>query len=369
MIIGLFPKLSGAGGIQLAGRLTAAALSEFAAQQRTPCQFLSLNDPPGASVLEVGEHQVDYVGFLRSKSRFFQSAWNAARPQPSLLVAFHPNLAPVAAAIKFAAPKTRTAVFSHGIEVWAPLPFIRRRSLHSADVVFAPSQDTADKLAVHQGLPNAKVRKLPWSLGPEFDPSRRNGTKIPAPQGFPKGKIILTVGRWDASEAYKGVDHLIRALPELIKIFPDLYLVAIGSGTDLPRLKQLAQEACLAERVRFLDSLSHRALASAYDACDVFALPSRGEGFGLVFIEAMSHGKPVIGGAHGGTPDIVEDGSTGYLVRYGDIDQLTDRLGNLLADASARTTMGARARERVCREYTFERFSGNLAVAIQDILP
>ena len=77
------------------------------------------------------------------------------------------------------------------------------------------------------------------------------------PEGFPAGRVsILTVGRWDAREAYKGVDHLILALPHLLKVAPDVHLVAVGSGTDLPRLECLAQESGVAARVRFLSALS-----------------------------------------------------------------------------------------------------------------
>jgi glycosyltransferase involved in cell wall biosynthesis len=148
---------------------------------------------------------------------------------------------------------------------------------------------------------------------------------------------------------------------------PELHLVAIGSGTDVPRLKHLAQKSGVAARVHFLSALPQEQLGPAYDSCEVFALPSRGEGFGLVFLEAMSHGKPVIGGAHGGTPDVIEDGVTGYLVRHGDVAELTDRLERLLADDTIRCSMGARALERVRRDFTFDRFARDLAEALETI--
>jgi glycosyltransferase involved in cell wall biosynthesis len=109
-------------------------------------------------------------------------------------------------------------------------------------------------------------------------------------------------------------------------------------------------------------------LVSAYDACDVFALPSRGEGFGLVFLEAMSRAKPVIGGAHGGIPDVIDDGVTGYLVQHGDLTQLADRLKTLLTDEPLRRSMGQRALERVRQDFTFECFSRNLERAIGPML-
>jgi glycosyltransferase involved in cell wall biosynthesis len=369
VIVGLFPELTSAGGVQRAGRLTAAALASLADRRGEPWHFLSLNDPPDASPFRVGSQEITFSGFDRSKPRFLQAAWNAARGQPTLIFALHPHLAPVVAAMKLAAPAAHTAIFAHGLEVWTPLPFIRRSSLQRADLVFAPSADTARQLATQQGLPHSKIRRLPWSLGPEFNGSSPSVcAQGSLPLGFPRGRVILTVGRWDAREAYKGVDHLILALPRLLEIVPDLHLVAIGSGTDMPRLQCLTHESQVTGNVHFLSALPQEQLAPCYEACDVFALPSRGEGFGLVFLEAMSHGKPVIGGAHGGTPDLIDDGVNGYLVQYGDLAQLADRLKLLLTDEVARRSMGTRALERVRRDFTFDCFSHNLEEAIEALL-
>ena len=367
MIVGLFPELASAGGVQRAGRLTAAVLASFAARRGLAWRFLSLNDPPESPPLRVGSQEIAFAGFHRSKLRFFRAAWNAARSRPSLIVALHPHLAPVAAAMKLRAASGRTVVFAHGLEVWTPLPVLRRRSLQLADLVFAPSMDTARQLAEQQGLQSEKVRKLHWSLGPEFDSGAPAAAGSLLPSGFPRGRVILTVGRWDAREAYKGVDHLILVLPGLLQTLPELHLVAIGSGTDVPRLKRLAQQSGVAARVHFLSSLPQEQLGPAYDACEVFALPSRGEGFGLVFLEAMSHAKPVIGGAHGGTPDVIDDGVTGYLVHYGNLDQLTDRLQRLLTEDTVRRDMGARALESVRRDFTFDRFSRDLAATLETL--
>lgn len=367
MIVGLFPELASTGGVQRAGRLTAAALSSFASRRGEALRLISLNDSPDASPVRVGSQEISFAGLGRSKFGFLRAAWKAARQRPSLVVALHPNLAPVVAGMKLLAPAAGTAVFAHGIEVWTPLPLIRRLALRSADLVFAPSTDTARQLTQRQSLPREKVVRLPWSLGPEFDPMALPGAAGALPEGFPAGRIILAVGRWDAREAYKGVDHLILALPRLLKIASDVHLVAVGGGTDLPRLERLAQASGVAAHVHFLRSLPQEQLAAAYDACDVFALPSRGEGFGLVFLEAMSHGKPVIGGAHGGTPDIIEDGATGYLVRYGDSSQLAERIEHLLMDEVSRRNMGARAMERVRHDFTFGSFCRNLEDALETL--
>jgi hypothetical protein len=114
--------------------------------------------------------------------------------------------------------------------------------------------------------------------------------------------------------------------------------------------------------------MSPDGLPSAYDHCEVFAMPSRGEGFGLVFIEAMFRGRPVIGGAHGGTPEIIDDGINGFLVPHGDAAQLVDRLKRLLASDSVRREMGAQALAKVRRDFTFARFSSELAEILNELL-
>src|SRR6185295_7303738 len=114
-------------------------------------------DPQQKSPFCIGSQEIEFQGFNRSKALFLKSAWLASRRAPSLVIALHPNLAPIAAAMKIRNPATRTVVFTHGIEVWNPLPLIRRRSLLHADLVFAPSTDTAKQLAEQQGLPREKI--------------------------------------------------------------------------------------------------------------------------------------------------------------------------------------------------------------------
>jgi len=109
--------------------------------------------------------------------------------------------------------------------------------------------------------------------------------------------------------------------------------------------------------VHFLSGLSYPEIAACYQACEIFALPSRGEGFGLVYLEAMACGKPVIGGAHGGAPEVIEDGVTGYLVQHGDAVQLAICIETLLTDPGHAREMGTRGRQRVERDFRFNAFA------------
>jgi phosphatidyl-myo-inositol dimannoside synthase len=263
------------------------------------------------------------------------------------------------------APRLRTIVCTHGVEVWEPLPAVRRLALRRANVVLAPSTDTANHVA-EQHVRRERIRVLPWALDPEFETIPANAPQGKLPHGYPEGRVILSVGRWLANERYKGMDTLITALPRLLTRWPELQLVAVGEGNDRVWLEELAEKNGVNRHVHFLSGLSFEELAACYEACEMFALPSRGEGFGLVYLEAMAHGKPVIGGAHGGAPEVIEDGVTGYLVPHGDPAQLATSIETLLSDPALAQKMGGRGRQRVEREFRFSVFAKSLKKILRE---
>lgn len=369
-ILGLFPELLGVGGVQEAGRLTAAALDEIARFRAWATDFLSLNDPPGSHSLGMDGRSISFQGFGRAKVQFVLAGIRRARSQPrgtnGIVLAAHPNLALPALWIRRSRPHLKVVVMSHGIEVWKPLPGFRRRALARADLVLAPSSDTAKKLVDVQGVAPDKVRKLAWPMNPAFLRMADAPASLPLPAAFPQGRVILTVGRWAASERYKGADELIRAVAQLRSEIQGLHLVAVGGGNDLPRLRQLAAELRLTDCVHFLEDLSREEIAACYSHADVFALPSTGEGFGLVFLEAMAFSKPVVGASCGGTTDVVEDEVNGLLVPPRDTQRLVLALKRLLCDESLRDRLGRRGAEIVRERYSFDSFHGELARIIED---
>lgn len=366
-ILGLFPELLGVGGIQEAGRLTAVALLEISLRHNNwSTYFQGLNDPAGRQEFVAVENKVCLQGFGRSKVPFVLSAVRQARQDARVVLAAHPHLALVAAGAKCFSPKLKTIVMSHGVEVWKPLAFLQRQALLLADIVLAPSSDTAQKLAEIQGVPASKIRKLAWPLNPDFLRITDARTNLPLPKEFPTGRVILTVGRWAASERYKGTDDLIRSLVQLRTKFPGLYLVAVGEGDDLSRLKEIASNLGISESVRFMSGLSRQEIAACYARCEIFALPSTGEGFGLVFLEAMAFGKPLVGAACGGTTDVVEDNVNGLLIPPGDSRQLTESLARLLQDEMLRAKLGQRGAEIVRRNYSFEVFRSKLELILEE---
>lgn len=369
-IIGLFPALLGVGGIQEAGRLTAAALDGIVLKHDWRMDFLSLNDSPGKHSLIVDQRDIEFRGFGRAKIGFGLAGMAAAHAgkgaAAGVVLALHPNLAQPARWIQRTGPSLKTIVICHGVEVWKQLPSMRRRALVAANLVLAPSSDTISKLISVQGVAEEKIRKLPWPLTPSFLALAEKVGGLPAPNGFPAARVVLTVGRWAASERYKGVDLLIGAIAQLRANHPDLHLAAVGSGDDLPRLRALAARLGVSEAIHFFENLSREEIAACYARADLFALPSTAEGFGLVFLEAMAFSKPVIGSAAGGTIDVVEQGVNGLLVPPNDSGRLAEAIDRLLRDDNLCAELGRGGAEIVRQKFQFSIFQAELERILMD---
>ncbi len=160
---------------------------------------------------------------------------------------------------------------------------------------------------------------------------------------------ILFVG---GLEARKGLEFLVLAMASVARTHPDALLVAVAKtgfrGVDEPGWFQvLAQRAGVAGNLRLLESVSDDELLQLYADCDLLALPSRNEGWGLSLMEAMACSKPVVATRVGGIPELVTDGLEGLLVEPGDLRGLSDAICGLLSDPGARERMGRAGRERV----------------------
>lgn len=364
MIIGLFTGLGSIGGVQIAGRQTAAVLANAGRERGWPCVFFSLNDDPGEQQASAAGTQFVFRGFGRNKVQFTLQVISLARRRPQLIFAAHPNLAPVALLLRTVAGGVPLIVCAHGIEVWRPLPAMRRHALSRADLVIVPSSYTMRRTAEVQGVSASKIAKVPWAL--DTDLLRLSELPEPLPRDFPGGQVVLSVGRWTVEERYKGADLLIRAVSQLSHHFPTLQLVMVGSGDDVPRLKQEARNYGVSGRIHFFTAVSRSELAGFYLNADIFALPSTGEGFGLVFLEAMAFGKPVIAANAGGVPDVVEHGRDGLLIEP-TAEAVSAALGRLLSNPALRKEFGAHGQKRVQSEFSFSSFEKRLSDTIDHL--
>lgn len=166
---------------------------------------------------------------------------------------------------------------------------------------------------------------------------------------------------------WKGMGVALKALAEPALRDTNVKLLVVGDGPQKPELKQLAQTLGLAERVRFHDPVPHDALPALYGAVDTGVFPSIGdEAFGITIAEAMSCGKPVIASHIGGIPEVVgNEGSCGVLVPPGDAAALAQAMRRLAGDAALRAQLGAAARARIERLYTWDMSAQRLLAALE----
>ncbi|MBE9569441.1 MAG: glycosyltransferase, partial [Proteobacteria bacterium] len=166
----------------------------------------------------------------------------------------------------------------------------------------------------------------------------------------------------------KGIDLNLYALQKIHKNYPALRYVVIGSGPEEAGLRKLAKELGLERQVEFLGRQPHHRVMAYMAACDVFTLPSWNEGFGIVYLEAMANGKPVVGCRGEGIEDFVEHGKTGLLVKPRDVDSLIEALNFLLRNPEEARAMGERARKLVLENYTWEKNAEKTIKVYQEVL-
>jgi len=274
--------------------------------------------------------------------------------QPDVLYAHSVTAAIVARA---AAPRLPMLVTIHGIPSESEARAARILRLLRA-TVSAVSAQTAAGLRRH-GLPDVEVlppgvdlealrtataRPARGRSAAEVDREHRIGPPDAPVEGRPR---FVCVAR---QEPEKGVDVLIAAFPQVVAAYPEAVLALVGAGTQMPANKAAAAAAGVRERVEFMGVLSNPAPAIA--AGDAVVLPSRREGLPVVVLEAFALARPVIATRVGGTPDVVRDGDTGWLVPPEDPPALADALLAAAGDATAREERGAAGAALVAQRYS-----------------
>jgi phosphatidylinositol alpha-1,6-mannosyltransferase len=192
---------------------------------------------------------------------------------------------------------------------------------------------------------------------------------------------ILTVGRHDADSEHKGYDVLINAMSLLRNRRPDLpiSLTITGTGELIERHKATIASLGLQNTVFLAGKVTRETLVRLYQTTDVFAFPSRitvaggtiyGEGFGVVNIEAAACGRPVITSTHGGCPETIVDGLTGFLVDPTSVSAVTGAIETMFAMSHEdRDQMGLRGRALAVQRFSSQQFQRNIAKIISPALP
>jgi len=178
-------------------------------------------------------------------------------------------------------------------------------------------------------------------------------------------KVILSVSHLIKT---KGIDLNLKAIAKLKQKYPDIIYLIIGKGKEKKNLKKLVNELNLQNMVIFIGEVSHYEVMEYMTSCDIFSLPSWKEGFGVVYIEAMAHGKPVIGCKGEGIEDFVENGKTGLLVKPKDVDSLTRAMDYLFSNSDEARAIGKRACKLVLENYTWNKSAEKIIEIYKEIL-
>ena len=226
----------------------------------------------------------------------------AIQLQPSIIYCNHLYMAPLAAILSKIF-RARLIIHLHGIEIWEQPTRARRKALEAADLLLCVSRDTRAKALNLADVHPERAVVLNNTVGREFTPGNRAAAREKF--ALTDELVLVTVGRLASSERYKGHERVIMALPKVIQGHRKLIYVIAGEGDDRSRLEGLATNAGVQEHVRFIGHLNPKDLPDFYRAADIFVMPSSGEGFGIVFLEAMASGTQVVGLAYGGAADLI----------------------------------------------------------------
>ncbi len=290
---------------------------------------------------------------LHYLATFWRPAFAVARETlPDVIQCGHVSLAPLAwlLASRLGRP---FVVYAYGQEVLrearsagvrAVDDLLRGRALRHAAAGLAASRFTAGLLETWGVLPE-RIHLVPFGAEPRTW------------AGPPRGSTLLSVCRLVPR---KGVDTVLRALPLVQRLVPDVQYRVVGAGPDEARLHALAARLGLAGRVAFLGRLDDAALAQELQRCALFVLPARREGgelegLGLVYLEAAAWGRPAVAGRSGGEVDAVVDGLTGRVVDGTSVEAVADAIVGLLSRPPVLERLGEAARARVERTHNWDR--------------
>jgi phosphatidylinositol alpha-1,6-mannosyltransferase len=331
---------AGSGGIARCARLTLQALagearlSALAVEDREPTQIGKVRTRPfsgNRAAFVAG----NLAGGLKSDWVIYDFA-GTARAHAPLALAGKPY-----------------AVWAHGVEVWpGQLRPDYERAIRGAKAVFVNSRHTLARL--NESIPGLASTEL-CLLGTEAD---AGACDTPPPSG-PREPMVLFVGRNDDDFA-KGQDVLIDVWPDVVARAPDAVLCFVGGGERLDRLRQLAATSPASASIRVLGALSDAEVAALYRRARLFAMLSEIEGFGLVFVEAMSHGLPVLTSTEDASPEVNREGETGFSVSRAERGRIASVITDVLTQDQLleRLSRNAHAlwKERYCFSAFRERF-------------
>ena len=254
-------------------------------------------------------------------------------------------------------------VLTYGKEVWDPLPKLHRDALEHAQSIWTISRYSRDLACRANHLDLQKFELLPCAIRGEMFTPAPKPPHLVAKYGLEGSQVLMTVARLWSGDIYKGVDVTIRALPTILRKFPDVKYLAIGRGDDRPRLEQLAKDLGVVDRVIFAGFVPDEELPDHYRVADAYIMPSQ-EGFGIVYLEAMATGIPVLAGDRDGSADPLQDGRLGWQVPHRDPEAVAAACIEILLGGDRRCD-SEWLREQMLAQFGMDAFRDRLAQLLE----
>jgi glycosyltransferase involved in cell wall biosynthesis len=287
--------------------------------------------------------KLDYLtSALAGKAHFMSATLSAARELRSngktaapIIICGHINLLP-AALVARKICSGRVYLIIHGVDAWKPL----RNSLLNAcvrqvDDFIAVSTVTRRRFLRWSGLRQNQGMILPNCVDLSvFKPGEKSQTLLER-YSLQGRTVLMTLGRLAEEERYKGFDEVLEIMPSLAQAISNISYMIVGDGPDRARLQEKAKTLGISDRVIFTGRISDEEKPDHYRLADVYVMPSSGEGFGIVYLEALACGIPVIGSKTDGSRDALLNGRLGRLVNPTDSQELRAAIFQTLAERNS----------------------------------
>jgi phosphatidylinositol alpha-1,6-mannosyltransferase len=338
-VIVIGPQFDGADGLSELSRQVALALSG-------PARVVVRTLANEAAPRRFAGADIAFVPTARAPWRLALAALTLAE-RGDLVVVMHAHL--LSCALPALVRGARVATVLVGIEAWKPFSPLQRFVLSRSTVV-SISRHTVERFRAANPKDAGRPIEVCYPSVPPAEPPRESGLQ----PGF-----ALMVGRMSAEERYKGHDAVLEAWPVVRAACAGARLVIVGDGDDRDRLQAGTAAAGLSAAVEFLGRVDAARLQGLYRDARFFVMPSRNEGFGLVYLEAMRAGLPCVA-SPGSAAEILEDGREGLMVAADDVKAIAAACTRLFTDRDLCARLGSAARDRVAERFEFARFRSRL---------
>lgn len=291
----------------------------------------------------------------KGKGAFIVRSLKQLGKRYDLVICGHINLLPIAY-ILARTSRAHLILVIHGIEAWQrPRNPITAMLARRIDALIAVSNYSAERfLGWSNASPGHKII-LPNSVDlHRFQPGPKNPALMKR-YGLDGSKVLMTFGRLAGEDRRKGFDEVIEAMPAILQRHPNVKYLIAGDGDDRPRLEAKARAIGVAEHVVFAGRICENEKVEHYDLADIYMMPSAGEGFGIVLIEAAACGVPVIGSQVDGSREALLDGRLGMLIDPKNRDELVRAAADMLDH------MPPRQRNPLIETFGTERFRARVA--------